>query len=40
MEKEQYTPVDQIVTIPSPILWLEQFRDITEKNIKEIFEFD
>lgn len=40
MIKEQFTPVNQIVTIPSSTLWLEQFRDITAKNVKEIFEFD
>lgn len=40
MIKEQFTPVDQIVTIPSPTLWLEQFRYITAKNVKEIFSFD
>ncbi len=40
MGKEQFTPVDQIVTIPSPTLWLEQFREITAKNVKDIFAFD
>lgn len=40
MNNITYTPIEEIITIPSATLWLEQFRAITAKNVKEIFEFD
>lgn len=40
MNKSNYTAIKEVIDIPSPTLWLEQFRDITAKNVKDIFQFD